>query len=165
MGPILAAIGGLLAAVMEVTIATRVHVADAHPLLVLVLAIILTVVIGFEEGMAFAFIGGLFFDMLAFRPLGTSIFALLLVVGLAAAANQFLGRARVAGSLIGVAVATPIYILVITVTTGLLRPPAPSFRLSYVAAAIGANLILAAVVAPLLAAIRRRWDRHRRLVW
>ncbi len=165
MGPIFAAVGGVIAAVLEVTIATRFHIGDAYPQVVLALAIVLTVMIGFEEGMAWAFVGGIFLDLLAFRPLGTTVFGLLLAVGLTAATSPALARIRVASALVGVAIATPVFIVVTTVTTGLLRPPAPSFHLSNVAAAILANLILTALIAPLLAAVRRRRDRQRRLIW
>ena len=141
------------------------HIADAQPQVVLVFAVLLTVMIGFEEGMAWAFVGGIFVDLLAFRPLGTTVFSLLLVVGIAAAAVPLVIRVRIAGALVGVALATPLFILLTTVTTGLIRPPSPSFRLGYVAASIVANLILAALAAPLLAWIRRRWDQRRHLTW
>jgi cell shape-determining protein MreD len=115
--------------------------------------------------MALAFVGGVFVDLLGFKPLGTSVFALLIVVGLAAAASPLFVRIRLASPLLGVAALTPIFIVITTVTTGLLRPPAASFRLSNVAGAIIANLILTALLAPLFGAVRRRWDRRNRLVW
>jgi len=102
MGPVLAALGAAIAAVMEVTVASRIHVADAQPQIVLVIAILLTLVIGFEEGLAWAFVGGLFVDLLAFRPLGSTIFGLLVVVGLAAAISPILIRIRFASPLVGV---------------------------------------------------------------
>jgi rod shape-determining protein MreD len=165
MGPVFAALGGLIAAILEVTIAARIHVADAQPQIVLVVAILLTLMIGFEEGMAWAFVGGLFVDFLAFRPLGTTVFGLLLVVGLAAAVSPFLLRIRVASPIVGIVVFTPIFIVITSVATGLLRPPAPSLRLSYLAGAMLVNAITGALVAPVFAAIRRRSDRRERLVW
>jgi len=77
MGPVLAAIGAAIAALMEVTVASRIHLADAQPQIVLVIAILLTLVIGFEEGMVWAFVGGLFVDLLRFLPLGSTVFGLL----------------------------------------------------------------------------------------
>ena len=165
MGPVFAALGGAVAAILEVTVASRIHVADAQPQIVLVIAVLLTLMMGFEEGMAWAFVGGLLIDFLAFRPLGTTVFGLLLVVGLTAAISPFLARIRVAGPLIGVVAFTPVFIIVTSVSTGLLRPPAPSLSLSHIAAAAVANVIAGALVAPLFAAVRRRSDQRERLSW
>jgi rod shape-determining protein MreD len=165
MGPLFAALGGAVAAILEVTIAARIHVADAQPQIVLVIAILLTVMIGFEEGMAWAFVGGLFLDFLAFRPLGTTVFGLLLVVGLAAALSPFLARIRLASPILGIIVFTPLFIVVTGVATGLLRPPGPSLRLSYVAGAVLVNTVAGVLFVPLFAAVRRRSDRRERLVW
>jgi len=165
MGPVLAALGAAIAAVMEVTVASRIHVADAQPQIVLVIAILLTLVIGFEEGLAWAFVGGLFVDLLAFRPLGSTIFGLLVVVGLAAAVSPILVRIRFASPLVGVMLFTPVFIILSTVTTGLLRPPAPVLRVSNMAAAMLANVLFGALVAPLFIAVRRRWEQRERLSW
>jgi rod shape-determining protein MreD len=150
---------------MEVTVASRIHVADAQPQVVLVIAVLLTLTIGFEEGIAWAFVGGLFLDLLAFRPLGSTVFGLLVVVGLAAAISPVLARIRIASSLVGVIVFTPVFIVLSSVTTGLLRPPAPALRVSNIAAAMLVNVILGALVAPLFIAVRRRWEQQERLSW
>ena len=165
MGPVLAAIGALIAALMEVTVASRIHVADAQPQVVLVVAILLTLTIGFEEGMVWAFVGGLFLDLLAFRPLGSTGFGLLVVVGLAAAAGPVLARIRFASPLVGVVIFTPVFIVLSTVAIGLLRPPAPQLRVSNMAAAMLANVIFGALVAPVFIAVRRRWEQQERLSW
>ncbi len=165
MGPVFAAVGAAVAALMEVTVASRIHLADAQPQIVLVIAVLLTLMIGFEEGMAWAFVGGLFIDMLKFRPLGSTVFGLLVVVGLAAAISPVLARVRFARPLIGVIVFTPVFIVLTTVTTGLLSPPAPALVLSNVLATALANVIFGALVAPLFAAVRRRWEQRERLSW
>jgi rod shape-determining protein MreD len=165
MGPVFAAVGAAIAAVMEVTVASRIHVADAQPQIVLVIAVLLTLIVGFEEGMAWAFVGGLFIDLLAFRPLGSTVFGLLVVVGLTSAVSPFLARIRVANTLVAVVLFTPVFIIVNSVATGLLRPPAPSLRLTNMVAAGVANLIFAALIGPLFATLRRRWDRQQRLSW
>lgn len=165
MGPVFAAVGAAVAALMEVTVASRIHLADAQPQIVLVIAVLLTLIIGFEEGMAWAFVGGLFIDMLKFRPLGSTVFGLLVVVGLAAAISPVLARVRFARPLIGVIVFTPVFIVLTTVTTGLLSPPAPALVLSNVLATALANVIFGALVAPLFAAVRRRWEQRERLSW
>jgi rod shape-determining protein MreD len=165
MGPLFAAVGAVIAALLEVTVASRVHLADAQPQLVLVLAVLLTLIIGFEEGMAWAFAGGLFIDFLTLRPLGSTVFGLLVVVGLAAAIAPFLVRVRPASPLVGVALFTPVYIVLSTVTTGLLRPPAPHLHLSNIVAAALINVLFGAVAAPLLVAARRRLEQQGRISW
>ena len=163
MGPVLAGVGAVIAALLDVTVASRIHLADAQPQVVLVIAILLTLIIGFEEGMAWAFVGGVFVDLLAFRPLGSTVFGLLVVVGLAAAISPFLARVRFASPLVGVILFTPVFIILSSVAIGLLRPPAPQLRLSNIAAAMLANVILGALVAPLFIAVRRRWGQQERL--
>ena len=165
MGPVLAAIGAAIAALMEVTVASRIHLADAQPQIVLVIAILLTLVIGFEEGMVWAFVGGLFVDLLRFLPIGSTVFGLLVVVGLAALVGPFLGRIRFASPLVGVIVFTPLFIVLSSVTTGLLRPPAPALTVSNMAASTLVNVIFGALVAPLFIAVRRRWEQQERLSW
>jgi rod shape-determining protein MreD len=165
MGPILAAVAAAIAAILELTVATRIHVGDAQPQFVLVVAVLLTLIIGFEEGMVWAFVGGLFIDLLAFRPLGTTVFSLLAVVGLAEAISPMLARVRFARPLVGIAIFTPVFITLITVTTGLLRPPAPSMRFSYMFAAVLANVLAAAVIAPLFGILRRQWEMRARQRW
>ena len=165
MGPVLAAVGAVIAALLEVTVASRIHLADAQPQIVLVVAVLLTLIIGFEEGMSWAFVGGLFVDLLAFRPLGSTVFSLLVVVALAAAIGPILARVRFASPLVAVILFTPVFIILSSVTTGLLRPPAPQLHLSNMAAAMLANFILGALVAPLFIAVRRRWEQQERLSW
>ena len=165
MGPVFAAVGAAVAALLEVTVASRIHVADAQPQIVLVVAVLLTLMIGFEEAMAWAFVGGLFIDLLTFRPLGSTVFGLLVVVGLAAAIAPVLARIRFASPLVGVVVFTPVFIVLSTVTAGLLRPPAPQLHLSNILSAALANVIFGALVAPLFGAVRRRWEQRERLSW
>jgi rod shape-determining protein MreD len=165
MGPVLAAVGAAMAALMEVTVASRIHLADAQPQVVFVLAILLALIIGFEEGIVWAFVGGLFVDLLAFRPLGSTVFGLLVVVGLATAISPILARIRFASPLVGVIVFTPVFIVLSSVTIGLLRPPAPQLHVSNMAAAMLVNVIFGALVAPLFIAVRRRWEQQERLSW
>jgi rod shape-determining protein MreD len=165
MGPIFAAIAAAIAAMLELTVAARIHLGDAQPQIVLVVAVLLTTIIGFEEGMTWAFVGGLFIDILGFRPLGTTTFSLLAVVGLTESIRPMLARIRFGRELIAVAVFTPVFITLITVTTGLLRPPAPALHFSYILAAIVANTLAAVLMAPFLGAARWRSGMRTRLHW
>jgi rod shape-determining protein MreD len=150
---------------MEVTVAFRFEVADAQLQIVLVLAILLTMLVGFEEGTVWAFVGGLLVDIMALRPLGTTAFAMLLAVGIVTAAAPLLARARVFDAVVGVFLLTPIFLLVSLVASGFLRPPAPAFSITGLVAAAFLNALLAALLTPPVRAIGRRVNRRERLVW
>ena len=61
---------------------------------VLVLGVIVTIAVGLESGLVWAFVGGLALDVLAQRPLGSTAFALLLCVGGASVLGRSLARLR-----------------------------------------------------------------------
>jgi rod shape-determining protein MreD len=165
MGPAFAAVGAGIAALLELTITSRYQLADAQLQLSLVLAVAVTLVYGFEEGMTWAFVGGLSLDLLAMRPLGSSVFELLIAVALAALAEPILGRSRYAGCVVAVLVLTPIFLVVSDVTTGLLQPPAPPLQITSLLAAALLNAVLAALLGPLVIGIKRRAEQRERVVW
>ncbi len=165
MGSIVAAIGAAVAALLDVTVASRIQVGDAQPQLVLVVGVLLTLIIGFEEGMAWAFVGGVFLDLLGFHPLGSTAFCLLIVVGLAESISPILSRVRFARSLLAILIFTPVFIILTTVTTGLLKPPTPQLRVTYLAAALFVNAATAILIAPLFGVVRRRWEDRARFRW
>ena len=165
MGPAIAAVGAGVAALLELTIASRFQIAGAQLEISLVFAVIVTLVYGFEEGMAWAFVGGLTLDFIALRPLGSSVFELLAVVALATVAEPLLSRSRYPGCVIAVAVLTPIFLVISDVTSGLLRPPAPPMQLTSLIVAALANAIVAAVAAPLVIGIKRRAEQRQRVLW
>jgi cell shape-determining protein MreD len=115
--------------------------------------------------MAWAFVGGVFMDLLAFRPLGTTVFSLLAVVGLAEAISPMLARVRYVRPLVGIVVFTLVFITLTTVTTGLLRPPAPALRFSYIFAVVLANVLAALFIGLPFGVARRRWEMRARLRW
>ena len=78
---LLAAVGAVVTALIELTVTPYLRIGSAHPHPVLVLAVIVTIAIGLEAGLVWAFVGGLALDVLAQRPLGSTAFALLLCVG------------------------------------------------------------------------------------
>src|SRR4051794_16904391 len=84
MSMTLAAIGAVIAALLNLTIAPYLRIGGAQPDFLLTCAIVWTVVAGIEGGLVWAFIGGLMIDFLAPRPLGSTAFTLLLCVGGAA---------------------------------------------------------------------------------
>ena len=165
MSPAFAAVGAGIAALLESTIASRYQIAGAQLQLVLVLGVAITLVYGFEEGMAWAFVGGLLLDFLALRPLGSTVFELLLAVAATDVAVPLLSRSRYPGAVAAVFVVTPAFLLISDVVTGLLRPPAPPMYLGSLVAAAVANAALAALAAPLVIGLKRRAEQRERVVW
>jgi len=80
----LAALGALVAALIETSIAPELTVAGAQVDLVLTLAVLAAILIGVEDGLVWAFLGGVMLDMLIpARPIGATALTMVLVVGLA----------------------------------------------------------------------------------
>jgi cell shape-determining protein MreD len=165
MGPAFAAVGAGIAALLESTVASRYQIAGAQLQIVMVLGIAVTLIYGFEEGMAWAFAGGLFLDFLALKPLGSSVFGLLIVMAATELAVPVLSRSRYPGAIGAVVVLTPVFLLLSGAVTGLLRPPAPPTHLTSLIAAAFANGAVAAVVAPVVIGMKRRAEQRERVVW
>jgi len=159
MGPAFAAVGAGIAALLEATIASRYQIAGAPLQISLVLAAAVTLVYGFEEGMAWAFVGGLCLDFFTMRPLGSGVFELLIAVALTTLAQPLLSRSRYPGCVLAVLVLTPIFLVISDVTTGLLRPPAPPIQFTHLIIAAVANAIAAAI------GLKRRSEHRERVLW
>lgn len=121
-----AAIGAIVAALLELTIVPYLQIGGAQPDLVLVLAVAWTLVAGLEGGLVWAFVGGLMLDVLAARPLGSTPFVLLVCVGLAAAGARFLEPARWAGPAIASLVLGLVAALLFLVIYSAVRGPVPT---------------------------------------
>lgn len=165
MGPAFAAVGAGIAALLETTVASRYQIAGAQLEISLVFAIAATIVYGFDYGMAWAFVGGLGLDLFAVRPLGSSVFELLVAVALTALAEPLLQRSRYPGCVAAAAILTPVFLILSDVTTGLLSPPAPPLPLTHLIAAAVVNAIVAALAAPLVIALKRRGEQRERVLW
>ena len=165
MGPAFAAVGAGMAALLESTIVSRYQIVGAQLQISLVFVIAATIVFGFEEGIAWAFVGGLCLDFFAMRPLGSSVFALLVAVSLVMVSEPLLSRSRYAGCVIATLFVTPIFLIVSDITTGLLRSSAPPLHLTGLVAAGLANAGVAAVLSLLLIGIKRRAENRERVLW
>jgi hypothetical protein len=165
LGPAIAAVGAVLTALLQATTASRYELGGAQLELLLVLAVAITAVFGFEEGMAWAFVGGLMTDLITLHSLGSTVFQLLVVVGIAEAAAPFVARARYPGCIALSAVLTPIYLVVGDMVSALLSPPAPTLTFPGLIVATLVSALVAAVLTPLIIAMRRRAERRERLVW
>ena len=148
---LLAAVGAVVTALLELTVGPYLRIGDAQPHLVLVLGVVVTIAVGLEAGLVWAFVGGLALDVLAQRPLGSSAFALLVCVGGASRARPARSsrcdrscRSSPSSS------SAYVYSMILFVTLGALGAPLP------VADPLGAVLpgavydaVLAVVIGPL----------------
>jgi cell shape-determining protein MreD len=165
MGPAFAAVGAGIAALLESTIVSRYQIVGAQLQMSLVFVIAATIVFGFEEGIAWAFVGGLCLDFFAMRPLGSSVFVLLVAVALVMVSEPLLSRSRYAGCVIATLFVTPVFLIVSDITTGLLRSSAPPLHLTGLVAAGVVNAGVAAVLSLLLIGIKRRAENRQRVLW
>ena len=123
------------------------------------------VVTGSSPGLVWAFLGGLLVDMLTpARPVGSTTFVLLVVVGLAAASTRFVGQTR-PGAFLLVFLLTWVYHLLMLATLALTEGvTAGSLDLQHVLGAAVLNTILAIPCVALFVVIERRFgnqDRER----
>lgn len=88
IGILLAVLTGILHAAVAPVIA----IGDVHPNLVLVAVVAVTVLRGFGQGVAWAFVAGLTANLLTFEPLGSIPLGLLVVVALTAGGGRLFGR-------------------------------------------------------------------------
>jgi rod shape-determining protein MreD len=119
----LAALGALVAALVEMSVLPEIRIAGVKPDLVFVLAVVSVVIVGVEEGLVWAFLGGLMLDLLSVeRPLGATMLSLLLTVGIAALFARVLGPSRALAGALAVFALTWIFhgilIGVLAVTAG-----------------------------------------------
>ena len=64
MSLLIAAVGATIAAILETSVLTQLLVAGVKPDLVLATTIAVAVVLGFEQGLTWAVVGGLLLDLL-----------------------------------------------------------------------------------------------------
>ena len=84
MGLLSTAVGAVVAAILEVSVLAQLQLAGVRPDLVLAVGIGVAMTMGFDAGVAWAFVGGLLLDvMLPERPIGSTTLAMLVSVGAA----------------------------------------------------------------------------------
>ena len=106
----LAALGALIAALLETSVLPELRIAEVKPDLVLALCVVAAMIVGVEEGMVWAFVGGLMLDMLSVeRPLGATTLSLLLVLGVAVLVSRVLGPNRTLASVLSAFALTWLY--------------------------------------------------------
>jgi rod shape-determining protein MreD len=162
----LAAVGAVLAALLETSVFSELRPFGVKPDVVLVFAIVSAMVVGVEEGLIWAFLGGLMLDMLSVeRPVGSTTLALLLVTGMAIVAARFLPQARVIIPTLTVFALAWVYQAVgfalLSATTGVTVLPEPWQILPV--ALVDAGLAFA--VALVARSLWLRYGQHDRLEW
>ena len=163
---LLAAVGAVVTALLELTVGPYLRIGDAQPHLVLVLGVVVTVAVGLEAGLTWAFVGGLALDVLADRPLGSSAFALLLCVGVAALLARTFVRLRPIVPIIAVAILSVAYSMILFATLGALGTPVPvADPLSLVLPGAIYDMVLAVIIGPLAIAIHDRHATQERVDW
>jgi rod shape-determining protein MreD len=164
---LLAAVGATVTALLELTVGPYLRIGTAQPHLVLVFGIVVTVAIGLEAGLIWAFVGGLTLDVLAQRPLGSTAFALLLCMGATAVLSRLFNHLRPIVPILATALLSLVYSMILYVAFNALQSPIP------VADPIAAlfpgavyDVVLAALVGPLAISIHdRRAAEAERVDW
>jgi rod shape-determining protein MreD len=162
----LAAVGAVVAALLQLTIVPYLRIGDAQPDLVLVFAVTATIAGTVEAGLLSAFIGGLIIDLLAPRPLGMTAFMLLLSVGLAALIGRTFDRVRYVAPAIAVFLGSILSSVLFLVLYGALReriPVADPVRAIMPDAIY--STVVAAIVGPIAIGLRRRAAEGGRVAW
>lgn len=163
---LLAAVGAVVTALLELTVGPHIRIGDAQPHPVLVLGVIVTIAVGLESGLVWAFVGGLALDVLAQRPLGSTAFALLLCVGGAWLLGRSLARLRPIVPIAAVFALSLGYSMILFVTFGALGVPLPvSDPLPGMLPGAAYDAVLAALVGPLTIAIHDRRVEQERVDW
>jgi rod shape-determining protein MreD len=163
---VIAAALAVVAALAEFTIVPYLKIGDAvlHP--VLVFGVVWAIAGGLEAGLAWAFVGGIALDVLGQRPLGSSAFAMLMAVGIGSVIGGLLGRLRIIAPVAANVIASPVYSMLVLVTTAALASAAlsPGAFGSVVPSAVY-DTVLAAIAGPLAVAIVMRRQVQDRVDW
>lgn len=122
MGLLFAAIGATVAALLEASLVQHISIGGAGPHPVLIGGVIWTIAAGIDRGITWAFVGGIVLDSLLGRPLGGSAFALLVVVGGAAAIAQPFPRLRLVVPIVAVPVLSVVYSVILAGLTVAAQP-------------------------------------------
>jgi rod shape-determining protein MreD len=163
---LLAAVGAVVTALIELSVVPYLRIGDAQPHPVLVLGVIVAVAVGVEAGLVWAFVGGLAIDVLAQRPLGSTAFALLICIGGASLLARSFARLRPIVPIGAVFVLSLGYSMILYVTFGALGTTIPTTDpLGTVFPSAIYDAVLAAIVGPLAIAVHDRRMEQERVDW
>jgi rod shape-determining protein MreD len=163
---VIAAALAVVAALTEYTIVPYLKIGDAVPHPVLVFGVVWAIAGSLEAGLAWAVAGGLALDVLGQRPLGSSAFSLLVAIGIASLIGGLMGRARILAPIVATAISSPVYSMLLLVTTTALTAAVmvPNAFDPIVPSTIY-DVVLAAIVGPLTVAVVARRQAADRVDW
>ena len=163
---LLAAVGATVTALLELTVGPYLRIGTAQPHLVLVIGIVVTVAIGLEAGLVWAFVGGLVLDVLAQRPLGSTAFALLLCMGATAVLVRLFIRLRPIVPIMATPPLSLFYSMTLLVAFNALRTPIPvADPVSALLPGVVYDTLLAALIGPLAISVHDHRTETERLDW
>ena len=163
---LLAAVGATVTALLELTAGQYLRIGTAQPHLVLVFGIVVTVAIGLEAGLVWAFVGGLVLDVLAQRPLGSTAFALLLCMGATAVIARTLVRLRPIVPILATLLLSLAYSMILFIAFNALRTPIPiGDPIGILLPGAVYDTMLAALIGPLTISIHDRRVETERIDW
>jgi rod shape-determining protein MreD len=161
------AVGAFLAAVLESSVLTQLQVGSVKPDLVFAMGVAVAMVLGFESGMAWAFVGGVALDLLLpGRAFGSTALALVL----ATAAALLVARATwpprivvIAATTFGLTVAYQVLLLGVLALTS--DVAFAGLSLTDMALIALANTAIAAATVVAVRAIDVRFGEPERMAW
>ena len=163
---LLAAVGATATALLELTVGQYLRIGAAQPHLVLVVGIVVTVAVGLDAGLVWAFVGGLVLDVLAQRPLGSTAFALLLCMGATAVLARVFARLRPLVPILATVLLSVAYSMILFVAFNALRTPIHvDDPIALVLPSAVYDVVLAALIGPLAISIHDRRTETERLDW
>jgi rod shape-determining protein MreD len=162
----LAAVGAVVAAVLQLTIVPYLGIAGAYPDLILVVAVIATFTWSIEAGMTLAFVGGLMIDLLAPRPVGLTAFTLLVSTGIAALIGRAIPRGRIVTPIVLVFVLSFVTdLLFLGMYTALRGKLDVGDPIQLILPGAVYSTAIAVVLAPLAVALHKRFAERERVAW
>jgi len=161
------AVGAVLAAILESSVLTHLQVGGVKPDLVFALGIAVAMVLGFESGMTWAFVGGVSLDLLLpGQVLGSTALTLVLLVAAASLVARVLWPPRLAFIAATTVVLTLAYHLilqaVLSLTSGSAFTGLSASELVVIALLNGA---IAGIAVPAIRALDLRFGEQERLAW
>ena len=163
---LLAAVGATVTALLELSVGPYLRVESTQPHLVLVLGIVVTVALGLEAGLVWAFLGGIVLDVLAQRPLGSTAFALLLCMGGAYALAGLVARLRPLVPIPATFLLSLLYAMTLFLTFNALRATIPiTDPAGVILPGAIYDAVLAALIGPLSISVHDRRAEEERVDW
>jgi rod shape-determining protein MreD len=161
------AVGAVIAAILESSVLTHLQVGGIKPDLVFAVGVAVAMVLGFESGMTWAFVGGVALDLLLpGRALGSSALALVLVAAMALVVARALWPPRLAFVSITAFVLTFAYQAMLLALLAVTAAVAISgWSLPEVVASGALNAATALVAAVVVRALDLRFGEPERLAW